>query len=162
MSSKPFKRIIDLYLGIDPGKSGAVALINTKPLIKELHDCPPNEVLMAQLIKNICKKYPAEEYNIFGAIERVHSMPKQGVSSSFTFGKNYGNWTMALAYAEIPYLLPTPQTWQKGFFQKADGKKASFNTASRMFPTAELQGPKGGTKDGRCDALLIADWRRRQ
>jgi len=150
-----------IFMGIDPGKSGAVAVIdeNCRPL--EIYDCPVGEPEMAKVIKEIVEKYPQEEYIILGAVERVHAMPKQGVSSVFTFGKNFGNWTMALAYAEIPFLLPTPQAWQKGLMVKSNGSKKSksFVAASRLFPTAELKGSKGGIKDGRCDALLIAYWR---
>ena len=37
-------------------------------------------------------------------------------------------------------------------------KKAIMTAAARIFPAAELYGPRGGKKDGRADALLIALW----
>ena len=39
--------------------------------------------------------------------------------------------------------------------------KQSYAIASQLFPEAKLLGPRGGLRDGRCDALLIAEWGRR-
>lgn len=170
--------VLDLYLGIDPGKTGAVALIDSVGKVLELYDCPVGESEMSKVVKQILKKYPKEEYTIFGALERVGAIPamgkvcsvckqRKGTSSSanFTFGQNHGAWRGILSYAEIPFHEPTPKMWQKGLTIKRDGgnkKQGKFAVASKIFPTAELSGPRGGIKDGRCDALLIADWRRRQ
>ena len=89
-------------------------------------------------------------------------MPKQCVVSMFKFGMNYGIWKGMLASFEIPFIEITPKTWQKGVISKAQDKKPALAAAGRMFPTAELTGPRGGGKDGRADALLIADFCRRQ
>lgn len=165
-----------LYLGIDPGKTGAIALIDSNAQALEVHDCPSGEVAMAKLIKDLCEKY--KDYTIVGALERVGAIPamgklcpvckqRRGTSSSanFTFGQNHGAWRGILASHEIPYHEPTPKMWQKGLVIKRDGgskKQGKFAVASKLFPTTELTGKRGGIKDGRCDALLIADWRRRQ
>jgi len=89
-------------------------------------------------------------------------MPKQGVASTFKFGTNYGIWRGILAAFEIPFYTVGVHQWQKGVIQKAQDKKPALAAASRLFPTAELYGPRGGGKDGRADALLIAHWCRRQ
>ena len=46
-------------------------------------------------------------------IEQVHSMPKQGVASSFKFGRHYGFLLGVLTALGIPYQTVTPQKWQK-------------------------------------------------
>lgn len=155
-----FKRTT-YYMGIDPGKSGAVAVINASSEIILLEDCPPTEKGMADLIKGLFSPYVDEYEPLQAAIEHVHAMPKQGVSSTFKFGMGYGLWKGILVALEIPFVEVRPQAWQKGLFKKADGKDAAMAVASRMFPSAELYGPRGGKKDGRADALLLADWKRR-
>ena len=62
------------------------------------------------------------------------------------------------------------QEWQKGLGLPAkkgttptEHKKAKATMAARMFPLKvdKLWGPRGGAIDGLADALMIADWLRR-
>ena len=150
------------FIGIDPGKSGAFAVIDSMANIHTLEDWPGDEVQAARRIRFFLDTIGFDLTNVGGAIEKVSAMPKQGVRSMFTFGCNYGIWKGILAALEIPFQDVTPQAWQKGVVsKKQDGKKANVAAAGRMFPSAELYGPRGGAKDGRADALLIADWARR-
>ena len=41
-------------------------------------------------------------------------------------------------------------------------KDASVYRAQQLFPLAQLVGPRGGKYDGRAEALLIAEYGRRQ
>ena len=140
------------YLGIDPGAGGAAALIDQDCKVHMLKDWPGDEIAAAKLIKEL------KDEKIYAAIEKVHSMPKQGVVSMFKFGTNFGIWRMGMAMADIPFVLVPPQRWQKGIIHKAQDKKPALVAAARLFPKAELYGPRGGGKDGRADALLIAYW----
>lgn len=144
-----------LYIGIDPGKSGCLAVINEK---KEVwfFDWPKDDDL-AFYYNDLC----GIEHDQVGlaVLERVHSMPGQGVKSMFTFGTNFGIWQGFLTALDWPFQLVAPQTWMKNVVAKADGpdtKAGVRNVAKRLFPKAELEGPKGGYKDGRADALLMA------
>ena len=161
---------IPVFIGIDPGATGAVAVIDKMQRIILLQDWPGDEVLASNIIRDLIDKYingniisPFNEIsNVFkAALERVHSMPGQGVSSTFKFGTNYGIWRGILASFQIPFLNPTPQAWQKGVLKKAQDHFPKMAAAGRMFPRAVLTGPRGGHKDGRADALLIADYCRR-
>ena len=152
-------KMSNLYIGIDPGASGAIAVINSNQDIYLLKDWPGDEVQAAKIVESIFSEGYGGE--IRAAIEKAHAMPKQGVSSTFKFGMNYGMWKGILASHGIPFREITPKTWQKGVIAKAQDKKPAVAAAARMFPTAELYGPRGGKKDGRADALLIADWVRR-
>lgn len=145
-----------LYLGIDPGATGAVALIDDFRNIVVLADWPGDEIQAARIIREM------DLSKVRAVVEKVHHMPGQGGSSSFKFGTNYGVWKGILAMAGIPYYEAPPQKWQKGVITtKAQDKKPSLAIAGRLFPKAELVGPKGGGKDGRSDALLIADYCRK-
>ena len=96
---------------------------------------------------------------IYLGIEKVHSMPNQGVSSTFTFGQRLGEIEGVLKTIGFKYELIPPQVWQKscGIPPKSD-KKAIANIISSYFPLANLNGPRGGLKDGRSDALGIANY----
>jgi hypothetical protein len=51
--------------------------------------------------------------NIICILEKVHSMPGQGVSSTFTFGENFGTLKGVLRALRIPTVLVNPKEWQK-------------------------------------------------
>jgi crossover junction endodeoxyribonuclease RuvC len=144
------------FVGIDPGKSGCFCLLTKEGSIR-FADWPKDDNLMQYYAKltNIVQTQDVK----LCILERVHAMPKQGVSSMFTFGMNFGLWQGWLMSWNISYLLVAPQTWMKGLVSKADGgdpKKRVGTVAQRMFPHAELYGPKGGYKDGRADSLMMA------
>jgi crossover junction endodeoxyribonuclease RuvC len=149
-----------LFIGIDPGQSGAFAMINENLDIVCIHDWSM-EANVAAILRKINAEAIGKGRIINAALEYAHAMPKQGVSSMFKFGANYGIWQGILATLQIPYLIVTPQKWQKGVIKKAETKEPAISAAGRLFPTAELYGPRGGKKDGRADALLIAYWCKR-
>lgn len=138
------------FIGIDPGASGAVALIADDVALAE--DWPGDPVAAADLLRSWLV-----EYNVkLCALERVASRPGQGVSSVFSFGANYGIWQGLLAALSIPYALPTPQVWQKGVIVPSDGpdpKARSLAVARRLFPCVDLHRK---SDHGKADALLLA------
>lgn len=92
-------------------------------------------------------------------IESVHSMPEQGVASSFAFGVGFGMWLGILSALKIPYTLVTPQRWKKTLMDgMGKDKDASRVVAMRLFPSADLHLKK---HHGRADAILIAEYIRR-
>ena len=100
-----------IIIGIDPGKSGAVAVWNEG--IDRITKCPDSPEKMADEIRKI-KKHK----NIIAYIERVHAFPTDGRSSAFKFGMNYGEWLGILASMRIETVLVTPQKWMKHFKEK--------------------------------------------
>jgi len=144
------------YMGVDPGKSGCVALLLPEDKIKT-YDWPKSnnyvEVHRQMRIWN-------NMFDIkFAVLERVGAMPGQGVTSCFTFGDNFGAWKMLLAGLSIKHIILTPQKWQVGLLHKSDGpepKARVKNVVSRMFGYDFCHGPRGGYKDGRGDAALMA------
>lgn len=142
-----------IFVGIDPGASGAIAVIHEgspMPLRlcrlssteKEVH-----EFLRLNPLPNVVKT--------FAFIERVHSMPKQGVVSSFKFGQSYGFLRGLLTAHEVPFEEVTPATWQKamGCLTKGD-KNITKQRAGQLFPSVKVS-------HWNADALLIAEHCRR-
>lgn len=151
------------YIGIDPGQTGAVAIIKNGEVL--LYDTPTESVKKGK--SNKTEHLPAGmasllrgHYPCHAFIESVHSMPGQGVSSSFGFGKGFGMWIGILATLEIPYTLVTPQAWKKEIMQGVSDKDAARGRAMQLYPQASKELSR--KKDiGRADALLICEYGRR-
>lgn len=145
------------YIGIDPGKTGAAALISDEGT-HEIIDYPRNPSLIVDTFRG----WKVNHEIVMCALEKVGARPGQGVTSMFTFGRNLGVWEGIISAFSIPFMMPTPRQWQKGIIDmKAGGdpKTRSLNTARRLFPDAELSRKKD---HGRADALLLAFWAKRQ
>ena len=143
------------YIGIDPGKSGALALMTGDHYV--VTDYPGDPAQVVETLRSWAVQYDIR----LAALEKVGARPGQGVVSMFSFGQNLGAYQGILAAMGIPFTMPTPQQWQKGLVdQKAgpDPKTRTLVTARRLFPHAELSRKKD---HGRADALLLAFWAKR-
>jgi crossover junction endodeoxyribonuclease RuvC len=98
------------------------------------------------------------------ALEHVHAMPKQGVSSTFKFGESFGWWRGWLEAQNLPYILVTPRRWQKavldGIPAKGESKDHAWEFVRRRWPDADITGPKGRRLYGRSDAICLAEYAR--
>ena len=135
-------------LGIDPGQSGAIAVLRGSMI--ETYKLSNTEADIAEWLRQWCKPMT------FAAIERVHSMPRQGVASSFKFGRNYGFLRGLLIALKVPFEEVTPQKWQRemGCLSKGD-KNVTKSKAQQLFPSMKIT-------HANADALLIAEWCRRK
>jgi hypothetical protein len=92
--------------------------------------------------------------DVAAVIERVGSMPGQGVSSSFNFGVGFGSCLPVLQLCKLPIHLVTPAKWKRDLGLSRD-KNASLDKARLLFPGANLSLKK---HDGRAEALLLGHW----
>lgn len=140
-----------IIVGIDPGyASGAIGIIGGAT--DAVHDMPliHGEGVNVHALAAILAE--AGAHHAF--IERVSSMPGQGVSTTFKFGFGFGQIRAALALSGIPYTLVTPAKW-KGHFRLSRDKDASRGRAMQLFPA--LAAALARKKDAdRAEALLIA------
>ena len=131
------------YIGIDPGATGALAIIFEDGKI-EVFDYPGDErELMAQM-----KRYAVQLDPISVVIEVQQSMPLQGVVSAFKLGGNYYSWLTAIAAVDWPVTLVRPAEWKSnmGYPAKVAGQNAtarkkvskaySVTMARRLYPHA--------------------------
>lgn len=149
-----------LFIGIDPGKKGAIALFDPSQHHLNIEDMPlvprskgkKGEDTNYARLSEILWKPPG--VLVFALMEDVWSMPKEGVSSAHAFGRNNGALLMALAAGRIPHGLITPPKWKKYFGLSRD-KGASRSLAMQRFPDhADLF--LRVKDDGRAEAALIA------
>jgi len=140
-----------IYIGIDPGKNGGIGFIYND--LAYCVRCPATVSEMAEEIKACIELAP--DIQKTAIIEKVHSMPKQGVKSVFTFGEGYGKWLGILAAHKIPYTQVTPQKWMKFYGslpkEKKDRKNQLKHLAQQRFPEIKIT-------LATADAILLANY----
>lgn len=102
-----------------------------------------------------------ETYTSVCAIEKVHAMPKNGSIGNFRLGYGLAVWEALVVSQRLRYKLVAPQTWKKVMMpDMPKEKEASRQRAHQLFP--DLVGSLNLKKHhGRADALLIAEYLRR-
>lgn len=136
-------------VGLDPGASGGIALLYNLDASPAAFPWSDTEHDMARQLREMW------EPGAVCYIERVHSMPKQGVASSFKFGRHYGFLRGLLVATGCRFEDVTPQAWQKalGCLSRGD-KNVTKGKAQQFFPGMRIT-------HAIADALLIAEYGRR-
>lgn len=150
-------------VGIDPGLTGAIAMINTDSIVNagtyQVHDMPVlaletgknkkqvNSVVLFDLLKHLS---PDVIY-----LEHVHAMSGQGVTSMFSFGCGFGIVQGVIGSLKIPMYFVSPAKWKKQMGLTGKDKDLARTKAQQFYPEAELSRKKD---IGRADALLIAKY----
>ena len=107
-------------IGIDPGLSGAIAILENNKVLN-IFDIPVmsegkkkrqlNSALLVSLIKENINKN--EEITV--VVEQVNAMPGQGVTSMFNFGQTFGAIKGICAALDLPIFFVRPSKWKKHF-----------------------------------------------
>ena len=141
-------------LGVDPGINGGISAITISSnnehcevmrFPKDLQDA------WGFLIDSFAS---AEDAHIY--VEHVHSFPGQGVASTFTFGRNLGQWEGLISASGCPINFVSPQKWM-GFYETKKGltrkerKRYLRGIAEDLFPNVKMT-------FNISDALLIANY----
>ena len=143
-------------IGIDPGKGGGIAVVNIDT--KEVIDV----VAMPDTIADISEFVEKYKEAVGAYIEIVHSMPKQGVTSTFTFGQYYGYVQMAVAAHKIRCTDVLPTKWQKALSVSSKKGESYATHKSWLKGRAQQLFPKAKPTLKTADALLIAEYGRMQ
>ena len=148
-----------LFIGIDPGKSGGIAYINTESGIRY------TEPYSDKALIDICRdeSWRGNTEHIMCCLEKVGARPGQGVVSMFSFGQSVGYIKGVLESFRIPYQEITPQKWKKEFGLNSD-KAVSAEVCRKLFPDVSLLATARCKKphDGMAEALLMAEYARRK
>ena len=148
-------------LGIDPGLSGAIAILEKKKVLN-LFDMPvmaegkknKKQLNSAQLV-NIIRENSIGEEEIVVVVEQVNAMPGQGVTSMFNFGQTFGAIKGVCAALNLPIFFVRPSKWKKHFELINSSKDSSRTKVIEMYPSLSSQLAK--KKDvNKSDAILIA------
>ena len=140
-----------IFIGIDPGISGGIAVIYNDTYYAK--KCPNTISEMAEEIAILNDMGP--DMPKYAIVERVHSMPGQGVSSTFKFGANYGQWLGILSTLKIPYILVSPHTWMKHYGSRPKNKTDRKNHLKAL---AQQRFPDASITLATSDAILICNY----
>lgn len=158
--------VSELILAIDPGLTGAYALLERDGTIVMLGDLPviadmktkwiDGDILTGQWIDAL------GERDVTGVIERVHPMPDSGSQGGFSQGMTLGSLLVCLQMVQARIEFVAPQSWKRdlGLLSRPGmtdtaRKRMSIDKARLLFPRAPLDRQKD---HGRAEALLIAHW----
>lgn len=147
--------MVSRIVGIDPGKTGAIALIDTTAWTIAMVDMPQepgsggkvavSPVGVARLMDAVAPDY--------AVIEDVTSSPQMGVTSAFNFGRSLGIVESACAARSILTKV-RPQVW-KAATKTPKNKNEARRRAMQLFPCA-FDLFSRAKDDGRAEAALIA------
>lgn len=169
-----------IHIGIDVGKNGFIAVINSD--IIDFYEIPKigSEVNLLKLSQLIYELRTFDEgKSMHCVIEQVHAIFGSSAKSTFEFGRISGILESMLVCNSIPYTLVQPKIWQKEMFSgiplqkkpsssgktlKTDTKKMALMAANRLFPNIDFKRTERCklVDDNKVDALLLAEFSRRK
>ena len=147
-----------LFVGVDPGaSSGAWGIIDHHGKYWSCGDIPnaDGQIKARMFRAELAQAIDRQDAAI--CIEDVHSMPGQGVASTFKFGRAVGAINAVADMMFGVWHIVSPQRWKRamGVTQEKD---SSLKLARELWPNAPLTRKKD---HGRAEALLIAEYLRR-
>ena len=142
------------YIGIDVGKKGGIGILLPNGDVQAF---PLEYLSMSKILADFSGK------SAICFVEKVHSMPNQGVKSTFTFGWGLGYVEGVLCSLNIPYELVSVNKWKNEFSLTSD-KSKSIEVCKKLFPTVSLLPTERSRvdNDGMAEALLLAEYARRK
>jgi crossover junction endodeoxyribonuclease RuvC len=141
-----------IFVGIDPGQSGGIGVLYPNGPVA--YKMPDTERDVYELLREIARPLDGA---VVVVLEQVSAMPKQGVSSTFKFGKGYGFLRGCLMGLEVPLLDVRPAIWQKALGCLTRGNKnVSKAKAQQLYPQVKR------ITHATADALLLATYCSRQ
>lgn len=155
-----------VYIAIDPGLTGAVAAISSRTGFIGVEDMPTmangkgnSKIKMmvnpAALLEILVGWEVLGEHCLVG-LERIASMPGQGVASMFSMGDTFGCCRSVVAVWGMQMVVITPQQWKKYYSIVKDEKKEIARAkAIQLYPQASLARKKD---HNRAEAILLAHY----
>lgn len=148
-----------LFMGIDPGQSGGIVVIDAQGSIKEVVKMPPTP---KDIYDFICK-WQQEAHSICACLEDVgRGMPGQSSAATAKFARHNGHLEMALIASGMRFATVTPNKWEKAYqlgkskdHTHTEWKNLLKAKAQQLFPNVKVT-------LWNADALLIAEYLRRK
>jgi crossover junction endodeoxyribonuclease RuvC len=146
-------------LGVDPGLAGGLAIVEldgVAPRLLDAIDVPVVGLKAKVRVDVIGIRTWIEAHGPDHAIvEAAQSMPRQGVASTFRYGRATGAIEAIIALAGIPLTLIAPASWKRHHGLYGAEKESSRQRALQLFPAAHTLFARK-MDHGRAEAALIA------
>lgn len=146
----------EVWVGIDPGSTGAVAVIDKEDKIIDILDYEAlileNSLLIT--IPILKKKYDVQLITL----EKLNASACFSKRTNWVLSGNYHIWETAANLSGVEVSLYLPRAWQKGLFEKRHGEKKqrSLNLCRELYPEYNDTYFKFKKDHDRADAVLIA------
>ena len=144
-------------MGIDPGFSGALAVLDDNLKIEFVMDMP---IIMVGKKRELDESKLATIFGMWRlramsiGLEKSQTMPKQGIVSTGRYMASYGFLRGLCVGNGIPYHLIQPQSWMKAMMPDMGREKgASIQKVTQLYQDLSLTRVKD---HGIADAILIA------
>lgn len=146
------------WVGIDPGQTGAMVMMTEQCGLKFIDWC--DIVHMHRMLKLWLLCWDVQ----LVVIEEVWGVKGNSAKSNTTFQQHVGEWTGMVKILGLPILMARPDKWVKRRIRakKDRGDKPSVEYVLAKYPNFPLSGARGSFKDGRSDALCMAEYAREQ
>lgn len=145
-----------IFIGIDPGYTGAVVAIATGgEIVERMSGFDSDEpYMMFVALRHMCR---ATHPSVRIAIEKTNAQPKFGAKAAYQFGGAAMVARLAAQEVKHPVEYVVPRTWQKIYWGKvADTKKQARVVCKQLWPGRDWK------HSGECDAALLAEFLRRR
>lgn len=156
-----------IYIGIDPGLTGAIAVIDSAGECLLLSDCPTEKksakkIVSPEGIAQVVAEIKKLKRKLLALVEEPIAMPRNGramgATSMLSYGRGVGIWEGALSMANIKFETVHPAVWKREFFkQQGSDKSLAIKTARKLFPAIKKKLNRS-KHHGRAEALLIAQY----
>jgi hypothetical protein len=157
------------YVGIDPGFTGGIAIIDSKDNIVDIIDCPliivskgRKKIVNFKRVEDVKYRVDSKSLHSFlepykegkFLIEHAQSMPGEGSTSSFSYGEGYGRYLGVLDSLGVDYIEVKSNVWKPKLGLNRD-KKLSVQKAQELIPSCKelIHLVK---HNGRAEALLMS------
>ncbi len=141
-----------MILGIDPGQSGGLCLLDSAGAIVWVQAMPETETDLRELLEE------HREQIKLAVLEKVHGMPGMSVVAVSTFMKHYGFLRGVMSGLKIPFDEVTPQVWMKAMSIPARGEKSKSQHKNVLKAKAQQLFPTQKITLATADAILIATY----
>jgi crossover junction endodeoxyribonuclease RuvC len=126
-------------LGVDPGLSGALAIVETingLPVLVDAIDMPSaGSGAKARVDIIAAAEWIAKHAPSMAFVERAQAFPGQGRSSAFSYGRSVGAVETVVAMCSIPMTLVEASGWKHQLHLPGKDKEAARQRALQLFPS---------------------------
>ena len=151
-------------IAIDPGMNGGIVSTRWEasalPMPKTLHDI--DEEFSSHSERDIEIRKEGGEATTTVYLENVHSMPGQGVASSFKFGRGFGQLEGLCAAYGFRVIYVSPQKWQKGLGLLTNKGESKTQHKNKIKAFAQQRYPHIKVTLATADALAILEYAKLQ
>jgi crossover junction endodeoxyribonuclease RuvC len=146
-------------LGIDPGISGGLAIVDASTAVPSLIDTIDIPVIGSGAKERVdvigVRTWIELHCPDLALIERAQAMPQQGASSGFKYGTATGAIEATITLCSIPLEIVEPSMWKRAFRLPGKDKEAARQRALEIFPDSHALLARK-RDHGRAEAALIA------